>query len=334
MSQPVFPADHGTSPLTPTVTSPGQSSRTQDRHGRPARPRGRRAAAALIALAAGIALTGAAAPAADAKVYKRVVTLTPFESNIVARLGVRPIAVGSDVGNGIKLHASLARVPRLTLSHPDGPNLEQLLRLKPDLLLSSPNWRVGNAKLRRRGLAVSDAWEPTIVNNVSPAVRRIAALVGRSSRAGAITRQIDAGIRNARVGIKSNPRILLVLGVGRSTIAFLPNSWGGNMVRYAGGTLITAGLKPSYNAGIPGSFAPISDEAVLAANPDVIVVVPHGRKTSLPSTVKFFRNKPGWKGTKAARNNRIHIADADTLLQASDNPGAVIRHVRRAYLRN
>ncbi len=294
-----------------------------------------RGAAALLALTAGVALTGAvAAPEADARTYKRVVTLTPFESNVVARLGVRPVAVGSDVGNGIRLHSSLNRVPRLTLSHPDGPNLEQLLRLKPDLLLSSPNWRVGNSKLRRRGLAVSDAWEPTRVQNVSPGVRRIAKLVGRSSRANAITRQIDSGIRRARTGIKSNPRVLLVLGVGRSTIAFLPNSWGADMVRYAGGRIVTSGIKPSYNAGVPGSFAPLSDERVLTLNPDVIIVVPHGRKASLPNTVSFFRNKAGWKRTKAARNNRIHIADADTLLQASDNPGAVISHVRRNFLRN
>jgi iron complex transport system substrate-binding protein len=295
----------------------------------------KRSLAALMAVVAGFGLAGAvAAPQADARTYKRVVTLTPFGSNVVARLGVRPVAVGNDVASGIRLHSGLARVPRLTLSHPDGPNLEQLLRLKPDLLLSSPNWRVGNAKLRRRKLAVSDAWEPTKVNNVSPSVRRIAKLVGRSSRANAITRQIDGGIRAARVGIRSNPRVLLVLGVGRQTIAFLPNSWGADMVRYAGGRLVTGGLRASFDAGLPGSFAPLSDEEVLRRNPDVIIVVPHGNRSSLPNTVKFFRNKPGWKGTKAARNNRIHVADADNLLQASDNPGGVIRYVRRSFLRN
>lgn len=330
MSQPVTITDHD------APTSSTRSGRPRGRRRSATATIGRiRGIAAAAAVVASVAFAGAvSAPDADARTYKRVVTLTPFESNVVARLGVRPIAVGSDVGNGIRLHSGLNRVPRLTLSHPDGPNLEQLLRLKPDLLLSSPNWRVGNAKLRRRGLAVSDAWEPLRVQNVSPAVRRIAKLVGRSSRANAITRQIDAGIRSARANIRSRPKVLLVLGVGRSTIAFLPNSWGGDMITYAGGRLVTSGLKPSYDAGIPGSFAPLSDERVLTMNPDVIIVVPHGRKSSLANTANFFRNKPGWKRTKAARNKRIHIADADSLLQASDNPGAVIRYVRRTYLRN
>lgn len=325
MSQQVTPSDHGTLPAALRSFGPrGRFKATRSR-----------GLAAAIAVVAGVALAGGVStPQADAKTYKRVVTLTPFGSNIVARLGVRPVAVGSDVGNGIRLNSGLARVPRLALSHPDGPNLEQLLRLKPDLMLSSPNWRVGNAKLRRRGLAVSDAWEPTKVNNVSPSVRRIATLVGKPSRANAITRQIDGGIRAARVGIRSNPRVLLALGVGRQTIAFLPNSWGADMVRYAGGSLVTGGLRASFDAGLPGSFAPLSDEEVLRRNPDIIIVVPHGNKSSLPNTVKFFRNKAGWKRTKAARNNRIHIANADTLLQASDNPGAVIRSVRSAFLRN
>ncbi len=326
MSQQVTSSDHRARTAPPRATGLLGATRS----------RGLAAAVAVVAgvSLAGVAAGGVSAPEASAKTYKRVVTLTPFGSNIVARLGVRPVAVGSDVGNGIRLHSRLRRVPRLTLSHPDGPNLEQLLRLRPDLLLSSPNWRVGNAKLRRRKLAVSDAWEPTKVNNVSPSVRRIAKLVGKSSRARSVTRQIDAGIRAARVGIRSHPRVLLVLGVGRQTIAFLPNSWGADMVRYAGGRLVTGGLKASFDAGIPGSFAPLSDEEVLRRNPDVIIVVPHGNKSSLSNTVKYFRKKAGWKSTKAARNNRIHIADADTLLQASDNPGAVIRHVRRSYLRN
>lgn len=294
-----------------------------------------RGVAAVIALVVGIAAAGgASAPQADAASYKRIVSLTPFQSNVIARLGVRPVAVGSDVGNGIRLHPSLARVPRLTLSHPDGPNMEQLLRLRPNLLLSSPNWKTGTIKFRRQGITVSDAWEPTRVNNVSPGVRRLAKLIGRSSRANAVTTQIDRGIKSASAGIRKHPNVLLVLGVGRSTIAFLPNSWGGDMVTYAGGRLVTRGLKGSFQAGLPGSFAPVSDEEVLRRNPDVIVVVPHGNSTSIKGTIAYFRNKPGWAPTRAVKNRRVYISDPDTLLQASDDPGRVIRMVRRNYLHN
>lgn len=282
-----------------------------------------------------VALAGPAAPVADAaKAPKRVVTLTPFTSNVTARLGVRPIAIGA--GNSkIPLASGLRRVRRLKLSHPTGPNLETLIRLKPDLVLSSANWRTGTPLMRRQRISVVDNLEPFRVQHVSPAVRRIAARLGRSSSsANKLIRRIDARIRASRKGIKSRPSVLLVLGVGRNTVAFLPNSWGGDLVTQAGGRLLTQGMKPTFSAGTPGSFSPISDEEVLRRNPDVIIVVPHGNQSSIPSIVKFFRNKPGWKPTKAARNKRIHVADPDRLLQASEDPGATIAWVRRSFLRN
>nr|MBF6621061.1 ABC transporter substrate-binding protein [Patulibacter sp.] len=201
--------------------------------------------------------------------------------------------------------------------------------------LSSANWRSGSASIRRQRISVVDNLEPFRVRHVSPAVRRIATRLGKSQKsANRLTKQIDARIRKARAGIKSRPSVLVVLGVGRNTVAFLPNSWGGDIVTQAGGRLLTQGMKATFSAGTPGSFAPISDEEVLRRNPDVIIVVPHGNSSSISSIQKYFRNKVGWKPTKAARNKRIYVADPDRLLQASEDPGATIAWVRRSFLRN
>lgn len=302
----------------------------------------------ILALALAIGTIGAGAPAADAaptakvaakkkaaktKQYKRIVTLSPFLSNAVARLGITPVAIGDTI-SGVAQHRRLRKVRRLPLAHPNGPNLEQLIRIKPDLLLSSPNWRTGTPRIRRQGIEVVDHLEPLRINDVSPAVRRLGKLLGRTRQATSAIKRIDRGIRQARTGIAKRPKVLVVLGVGRSTIAFLPNSWGGDVVSYAGGELVTAGLSASFSAGIPGSFAPLSDEEVLRRDPDVIIVVPHGNVDAIQSTTDFFRSKPGWAPTRAAKNKQIYISDPNTLLQATDDPGAVIRKVRSEYLHN
>jgi len=292
-----------------------------------------------VLLALGVVAGVAGGPLADgaraAKAPGRVVTLTPFTSNITSRLGVKPIAVGAGIGkSSIPAAPGLKGIRTIPMSHPDGPNIETLIRLKPDLVLSSPNWRTGTPKIQQQRITVVDGWEPLRVNNVSPGVRRIAKRLGRVSQGKKLIKRIDAGIRSARAGVKTKPKVLLVLGIGRNTIAFLPNSWGGDMIRYAGGELLTSGLKPTFNAGIPGSFAPLSDEQVLARDPDVIVVVPHGNAKDIPSTIDYFKSKPGWGPTRAARENRIHVVDPDRLLQASDDPGSVIRWVRRDLLKN
>jgi ABC-type Fe3+-hydroxamate transport system substrate-binding protein/putative heme iron utilization protein len=283
----------------------------------------------LVGLAAGPGVSGAEA----AKTPKRVVALTPFTANVTSRLGIKPVAVGGDAGM-IKAAPGLRGVQRLRLAHPDGPNLETLLRLRPDLVLSSPNWRTGTPNIERQGIEVVDGWEPMRVNTVSPAVRRIAGKLGQAAKAKAITAKIDRDLRAARQGIKSRPKVLLVLGVGRNTTAFLPNSWGADIVSYAGGRLLTSGLKGSPIKGTPGSFAAISDEEVLARDPDVIIVVPHGNLKSIDGTKEYFANKEGWKPTRAAKEGRIEIVDPDRLLQASDDPGSVVSWVRRDLLNN
>ncbi|MEV4423442.1 ABC transporter substrate-binding protein [Patulibacter sp. NPDC049589] len=299
--------DSGATPAAPAASTPGTST--------------------LKAAASTKAAKRTTAP-------KRVVTLSPFLSNATSRLGVKPIAM-AQAGSYIKPVAGLKGVRQLKMGHPDGPNIETLIRLRPDLVLSSPNWRTGTPKIQEQKIPVVDGYDPLRVNTVSPAVRLIAAKLGKSKQTAArLTKRIDDGIRKARAGIKVRPKVLVVLGVGRNTIAFLPNSWGGDLVGYAGGQLVTSGLKATFDAGTPGSFAPLSDEEVLRRNPDVIIVVPHGAASSIPSTIEFFKNKPGWAPTAAAKNGRIYIADPERLLQSSDDPGAMITWVRKTFLRN
>ena len=68
------------------------------------------------------------APAASPK---RVVALTPFTASITYRIGIRPVAIGRTLGGSDPAIAQLKGVPVLTLSHPNGPNMEQLATFDP-----------------------------------------------------------------------------------------------------------------------------------------------------------------------------------------------------------
>ena len=118
------------------------------------------------------------------------------------------------------------------------------------------------------------------------------------------------------------------MGVGRTSYAMLANSWGGDVVRQAGGRLLTGGLTAS------GGYARISDEAVVARNPDVIIAVPHGAASDIPKLAKYLSNKAGWRATKAAKRHKVFVATGNSLLQAYTDPGATIRDVRTKFLGN
>ncbi|HET6506341.1 MAG TPA: ABC transporter substrate-binding protein [Baekduia sp.] len=275
-----------------------------------------------------LALTLVAVPAAaQAKTYKRVAALTPFTANTLAELGVRPVAIGQTLGGQDRLDPRLKGVPTLALSHPSGPNLEQLAVRNPQLVLSAPIWKKGEAGMKRLGMKVAYS-DPRSAHDLIDDTKTIGALVGKSSAAARLAARQQAAIRSASAGVRKHPTVLLIMGVGRTSYAMLANSWGGDIVRRAGGRLLTGGLTAS------GGYARISDEAVVQRNPDVIIAVPHGAPSSIPSLAKYLANKAGWKKTKAARHKKVFVATGNSLLQAYTDPGRIITDVRKKFLGN
>lgn len=273
---------------------------------------------ALVALFAG-------APAAQAA--PRVVALTPFTANTLAIFGVTPLAIGGTVGGDEHISSKLKDVKRLPLAHPVGPNLEQVAVLDPQLVLSAPVWSKGNEGMRKLGMRVVEI-DPRKVADVPRATQWIGALVGEPEEAAELAAKQRAHVKAAKARARTHPRVLVLLGVGRASFAFLPNSWGADVVKAAGGRLITGGLKDS------GGFARVSDEFVVAKDPEVIIAVPHGNPGEIPRLVAFLRSNPAWATTTAARTGRVYVSQDNSLLQPWTSPAQTIANVQTQFLKN
>jgi len=280
--------------------------------------------AALAVTAAALALAAVPATAAPPK---RVVALTPFTANITSALGVKPAAIGETLGGNENYAKALAGVKRLPLSHPNGPNMEQLAVLNPQLVLSSPTWRKGNQTMRQLQIQVVES-DPTSVADVPVQTARIGKLLGREKAANRLAKQQRAHIATAKKRAIRHPSVLLVLGVGRTPYAFLENSWGGDVIKQAGGRLITKGLKNS------GGFARISNEYVIDQNPDIIIAVPHGNAKDMDGLANFLRTNPAWQDTKAVQEGHLYVSTDNALLQAWTSAAISIHDVQKQYLRN
>jgi iron complex transport system substrate-binding protein len=282
-----------------------------------------RARATLI-----VALLLLLVPAAQAVAApKRIVALTPFSANTLASLGVKPVAIGQTLGGGERFSSRLHGVRALPLAHPNGPNMEQLAQLRPKLVFSSPTWRKGAQTMRRLGMRVEEV-DPYRVTDTGRAIERIGAIVGRAKQARGLAAQVARDVAGATRNIRRRPRVLVVLGVGRTPFAFLPNSWGGDLVTRAGGRLVTGGVRAS------GGFARISDEKVVEANPDVIIAVPHGSLKDLGKIEADLKRNRYWKLTNAGVSGRIHVSTDNSLLQAGTDVGWAIRQIRQRFLKN
>ncbi len=275
----------------------------------------------LLAAALCLPATAQAAPP------KRIVALTPFAANTLAKLGVTPVGIGETLGGNERFSPQLKGVPALPLSHPNGPNLEQLASLDPDLVFSSQTWAKGNQAMEVLGIDVV-LHDPHSIDGAFADTFKIGAIVGRKHYARDLLQSMRKRVAAARAGIEEHPKVMLILGVGRTPFTFLPTSWGGDIVTKAGGELLTGGV--SSNSG----FERISDEVVVAENPDVIIAVPHASADDIPSLTDYLRTNPAWAGTTAARTGQVYVSVDNSLLQAGTDVARTIRKVRRDYLKN
>lgn len=280
------------------------------------------------ALAAVLALTVlAAAPAAQAA-PKRIVALTPFAANTLAGLGVTPVGIGDTLGGDKRFASNLKSAERLTLSHPNGPNMEELALLNPQLVFTSPTWAKGTKTMRDLDIKVFNA-DPVNIADAYATTKMIGAKVGKADSGKLLAARLKSQVEKAAKGIRKRPRTLVVLGVGRTPFVLLPNSWGGSIVKKAGARLVTGGVAPNKSG-----FVRISDEKILTANPDVIIAIPHGNADDMDDIAKFLRTNPAWKDSNAVKNRRLFVSGDNALLQASTDIAAVIRKVRGKYLDN
>lgn len=278
---------------------------------------------AALVLAAALAVGVPSAEAAP----KRIVALTPFTANTLVGLDVKPLAIGQTLGGNERFATELGRVEVLPLAHPNGPNMEQLATLRPQLVFSSPTWRKGAQTMRRLDMRVEEA-DPVRLADLGAATKRVGRLVGREKAARTLAKRLEHGIKQATKGIKRRPRVLMVLGIGRTPFAFLPNSWGGDLLMRAGAKLVTAGAKAD------GGFARISDEKIVEADPDIILAVPHANPDDLDDIKRTMESNELWKLTSAGENGRIYVSMDNSLLQAGTDVARVIRTVRQKYLKN
>lgn len=267
---------------------------------------------------------GGPAVAEAAPKYKRIVALTPFAGNAMAQMGVFPKALGQTLGGDRRYVSGLRTTPRLAMSHPRGPNMEELAEINPDLIFTSPQWSAGKEfmeSIAKRVVVI----DPTSIREARGKVRQIAKLIGRKARGERLLRQMDRSIERNTQNIRARPSVMVVLGVGSTPWAFLGDSWGGEIVRRAGGRLRTGGA--------PGrGFARISNETVIGEDPDVIIAVPHAEQDEITQEMKDDLQAQ-WAGTRAAENGRIVFSEDNSLLQAGTDIGQTIRKVRN-ILRN
>lgn len=241
----------------------------------------------LLLLVIGLVLWSSAA----AEAPRRLVSLAPSLTELTCALGACETLVAVDRAS--TWPSELQALPRVGDLH--RPDLERIVQLAPDLVLSTPYGGAG-ARLRALGIPVAtvatDRYQDLFL-----AIRQLGELLQRQEAATALARRLRAEVAavGERVAGLPTPRVYYEIDVTPYTVG--GGSYVSSLVALAGGHNIAGEL--------PEAYPRISPELVLRAEPEVIVLAngPHG------VSAETVAARPGWAGMPAVRNGRVCALD-------------------------
>ncbi|HLZ62522.1 MAG TPA: ABC transporter substrate-binding protein [Ktedonosporobacter sp.] len=236
---------------------------------------------------------------------QRIVSLVPSTSEVLAALGVANHIVAVDYYTNYP--ASVAALPKISDAS-SKYNIEQIVALKPDLVLSYGNLtQQYDSKLKSLGLNVV----VLPVANFSQALQQIL-LVGRltstqdvaSKLVGQLQQQIDQ-IKSTVAGTTA-PKVMIELDYSTPG---KPYVFGGGS--FGDDLLIDANATDIFHDNTSGQGYPqVSDEAVIAANPQYVILTEDPKYGGGPATVY---KRPNWSNIDALKNKHVYYVNSDLM---------------------
>jgi iron complex transport system substrate-binding protein len=180
------------------------------------------------------------------------------------------------------------------------PSVEAIAGARPDLVLVyfDPGNLVDG--LERAGLTVIFLDPPSSVDGVLEQIRLLGQATGHPQEAEelvATMQQRIADIQEGLADVEQGPRVYHELDNQLFTVA--PSSFLGDLY-----TILKA---QNIAAGTDQAFPQLSQEAIIEADPEVIILA----DTAGGESVETVKGRPGWGSISAVKNDRIYVVDPD-----------------------
>ena len=227
---------------------------------------------------------------------RHIISLAPNVTEILFSLGLGPRVVG--VSTATDYPEAATKLPVIyTLN---GPVLEKILALKPDLLISAaivPQTTVTKLRSLHLKVLVTDPHDiPGILHDIT-LVGDAAGVPGTAAKeVAALQRRINV-VTAATSPLKPRPTVFYELDKTLYTVGH--GSFMDSLITMAGGRNIAAGVNNPYPQ--------LSAEALLADNPQVILLGDAAYGISVASVA----GRPGWSAISAVKNHRVYPFNDD-----------------------
>lgn len=259
----------------------------------------------LLALATTCSLFSAVAQdtvtTASAAGNQRIVSLNGSNTELLFALGAGDQVVGRD--DSATYPAEVEKIPSVGYQYQ--LNAEGILSLKPTLVVGRTDVKPPTVidQVKAAGVNVALIEEPDNIEEAADRILQLGKLTGTESKAKELATQLekDAAAFEARKAelAGDKKKAVFIYMRGPSTTFVLGNETNpGRMLELAGAENVMADV---------GRSAPVTAEALIAAQPEVIVVFKHGLESV--GGIDGLMKLQGVAQTPAGKNKRIVVMD-------------------------
>ncbi|MSQ41497.1 MAG: ABC transporter substrate-binding protein [Dehalococcoidia bacterium] len=232
---------------------------------------------------------------------QRIISYSPGATEILFAIGASERVVAVDKFSDYPEQAK--RLPKLEYSD---PNPEAALAHQPDLVLFATRQRDQVKPFRDLKLNVLYQQEASSIDGVYEQIILLGRVTGNSEQAQRVVAQMRTRIEAVTQGVADvpqGPRVFYEVTKDLYTAA--PNT-------FIGGMFIAIKAR-NIAAGAPSPFPQLTAEAVIAADPEVVMLGDAAFGESYDTVAK----RPGWAAVSAVKNRRVYAIDTNIV----DRPG-------------
>ncbi len=252
----------------------------------------------------------------------RIVSVGGSLTEIVYALGASDALVGTDTSSGYPEAAT--RLPQV--GYQRRLSAEGVLSLNPTLVLATADAGPPAAmeQIRSAGVPVLTAPSARTPEGIKEKIRTVAQALGREERGEELTRVLDADLLLAKAfvaGANKKPRVLFIYARGQGTMMVSGSGTSAHtMIQLSGAENAVSGYD---------NYKPLTAEAVVAAEPDVILMLSSGLASL--GGVDGLLKAPGVALTPAGMNRRIVAMDGLYLLGFGPRTGKAVLELAREF---
>jgi len=250
---------------------------------------------------------------------QRLVALANGSAEIIASLGLKDLLVGRDIAS---TSDQLKDVPVVTAGHQ--VVAEKILEVKPDLVLIDETTGPATAieAIKRAGIKVVMIDEAWTLTDIAKKIMAIGKVVGVQSAAEELVQKLNNALEETEK-TRSGARIAFLYLRGGSAIYLLGGQGSG-----ADSLLMHLGAIDVGAQRFKQPFSPITSEALIRANPEIILVMTKGLESV--GGIEGLVTLPGISQTAAGKNRAVIAVDDSLLLSFGPRTPDLLRQLSEA----